>query len=142
MNIESQQVFPVLSVEYELKLPHNQRRHKAKTTPRKKLRKLPYVTRMLALAYHLQGLVDKGVVSDYADIARLSGLSRPRITQIMNLIMLAPTIQEEILSFPKSFMGGINERNLRKVLTTPVWREQTKIWEEIKSAKLHLEKTD
>ncbi len=52
--------------------------------------KLPRITRLLALAHHLQGLIDQGTVTDYADIARLSGLSRARVTQIMNLTLFSP----------------------------------------------------
>ncbi len=64
--------------------------------------KLPHVTRLLALAHHLQHLIDTGVADDYADIARLSNLSRARLSQIMNLTLLAPQIQEEILCFKNS----------------------------------------
>jgi hypothetical protein len=69
-------------------------------------------------------LIDKGVVSDYADIARLSNLSRARLSQIMNLTLLASQIQEEIL-FSR---GRIDEKSVRMVLKTPIWEEQIKIW--------------
>ncbi len=42
-------------------------------------------------------LVRDGVVKDYAEIARLTGLTRARVTQIVNLTLLAPDIQEKIL---------------------------------------------
>jgi hypothetical protein len=42
-------------------------------------------------------LIQQGVVKDYADLARLGQVSRARITQIMNLLNLAPDIQEPIL---------------------------------------------
>ena len=63
---------------------------------------------------------------DYAEIARLTGLSRARITQIVNLTLLAPEIQEGIL-----FLGGDDatrmqrfERDLRIVLAEANWEEQ------------------
>ena len=41
-----------------------------------------------------------------AELARREGITRPRITQIMNLLRLAPDIQEVILGLPK----GTGER--------------------------------
>ena len=124
---------PALSVEYQIKLPASNRKRKKTSPPRKPLRKLPHVTRLLALAHHLQDLVEEGVVSDYADIARLSELTRARLSQIMNLTLLAPKIQEEILSFTKSSFIDIREHNLREILKTNDWQEQYKLWEILKS---------
>ena len=42
---------------------------------------------------HTHYLVDRGEVADYADLARLTHVSRARISQIMNLTLLAPDIQ-------------------------------------------------
>ena len=50
----------------------------------------------------MQGLIDDGVVRDYAELARLGHVSRARVTQIMNLNLLAPDIQEEILFLPRA----------------------------------------
>ena len=55
------------------------------------------VARMLALAHVFQRLIDAGVVKDQTELARLTGFSNARITQLMNLTLLAPSIQEEIL---------------------------------------------
>jgi hypothetical protein len=64
-------------------------------------------------------------VKSLADIARLGHVTRARVTQIMNLLLLAPDIQEEILFFlPPTTDGGdpITERDLRQVLRTPSFR--------------------
>ena len=94
-----------------------------------------HVTRLLALAHHLQGLIDKGLVADYAGIARQFNLSRARLTQIMNLTLLAPQIQEEILLEINNdlFRGYLNEQDLRVVLKTSNWEEQLKIWNDKKA---------
>jgi len=54
----------------------------------------------MALAIHTRALVDRGEVADYAELARLAHVSRPRITQIMDLTLLAPDVQEAILFLP------------------------------------------
>jgi hypothetical protein len=72
-------------------------RPKATEAPATAPARLPRITRLMALAIKLQEMVDRGEIRDYADLARLGYVSRPRITQIMNLLNLAPDIQEEIL---------------------------------------------
>jgi len=91
---------------------------------------IPRVSRLVALAIRLQKLVNLGEVRDYADLARLGHVSRARITQIMNLLLLAPDIQEEILFLPRTVKGRdqIRERDLRPVAAIPHWNRQRKMW--------------
>ncbi len=56
----------------------------------------------MALAIHFEDLIRQGVVTDYADLARLGHVTRARVTQIMNLRLLAPEIQEDLLQFEAS----------------------------------------
>jgi len=95
--------------------------------------RIPRISRLMALAIHLQKLVDDGVVRDYAEIARLTGLTRARITQIMNLNLLAPEIQEEILFLPHVMNGrdSITEHDIRPIATTPLWSKQVAQWEDL-----------
>src|SRR5687767_1615544 len=58
---------------------------------------VPRVARLMALAIKFQDMVDRGEVRDYADLARLGFVTRARLTQIMNLLLLAPDIQEQLL---------------------------------------------
>ncbi len=51
----------------------------------------------MALAIKIDDMVRHGELRDYADVARLGHVTRARITQIMNLLNLAPDIQEQIL---------------------------------------------
>ncbi len=51
----------------------------------------------MALAIKMQGMVDLGEVRDYAELARLAQVTRARITQVMNLNLLSPEIQEALL---------------------------------------------
>ena len=45
------------------------------------------------LALHVEWLIEDGELEDYADAARALGLTRARLTQVMNLLLLAPKIQ-------------------------------------------------
>jgi len=94
---------------------------------------IPRVSRLMALAIRFQRLIDEGAVQDYADLARLGQVTRARITQIMNLLHLAPDIQEEILFLPRTLKGHdpITERKLRPITAEPDWEKQRRMWREI-----------
>jgi hypothetical protein len=89
-------------------------------------RRRPLVTCLLALAHRFEELVRSGEVKDYADLARLGGVSRARVSQILKLRTLAPPIQELILDLPPRAPGEktIAERHLRKLLCEPRWDRQ------------------
>jgi len=87
------------------------------------------VARMLALAHVFQRMIDAGVVADQTELARLTGFSNARITQLMNLTLLAPSIQEEILGMTvESGRDSVTERSLRKVVRIVEWEEQEEVW--------------
>jgi len=94
---------------------------------------LPRITRLMALAIRFERLLREGVVRDYADLARLGGVTRPRITQIMNMRNLAPSIQEEIL-FLRPGLTRLNERSLRQLADELDWRRQLREFAKIRSA--------
>jgi hypothetical protein len=84
---------------------------------------IPRISRLMALAIHFDGLIRQGIVRDYADLARLGGVSRARITQIMNLLNLPPTEQEKLL-FLESGPGRTNltEREMRSPQNHLQWK--------------------
>ena len=84
------------------------------------------VSCLLALAHRFEGLVRSGTVKDYAELARLGHVSRARVTQIMNLLNLAPAIQEYILWLPAGQRSEktITERELRGIVRQIGWDRQ------------------
>lgn len=99
------------------------------------LGRVPRIARLVALAIHMDDLVRRREVADYAELARLAYVTRPRVTQIMNLMHLAPEIQEEILYLPHSPGGRapIRELMIRPIAAVPDWRKQRVMWRELKS---------
>jgi hypothetical protein len=77
-----------------------------------------------------QRRVDDGEFADYADMARALGFTRARITQLMDLLLLAPDIQDEILHLEvPPGAQPISERALRDgVLRSLDWVEQRRRW--------------
>ena len=95
--------------------------------------RLPRITRLMALAIHFDDLLRTGDVRSQAELAKLGQVTRPRLTQIMNLLYLCPSIQDAILFHPPITSGRdpITERNLRAVSRSVNWREQRRIWSQI-----------
>jgi hypothetical protein len=80
--------------------------------------------------HRFEQLVDSGEMRDYADIARLGRVSRARVSQILKLLALAPSIQEYILFLPPRIPGQprITERDLRQVVKETGWDRQRKMF--------------
>ncbi len=92
--------------------------------------RVPRVARLMALALRFEKLVREGAVADYAELARLGHVTRARVTQIMNLLHLAPDIQETILFLPRVESGRdpVILRDLQPLAATPHWKTQRKLW--------------
>ena len=90
----------------------------------------PRVSKLMALAIRFDGLLCDGTVANQSDLARLAHVTQPRMTQIMNLLHLAPDIQEAILHLPRVREGrdSVTERDLRPVARLMDWREQRAMW--------------
>ncbi len=115
------------------RLPRRFRRASKPGTP--SALRIPRITRLMALAIKFDEMIRRGEVRDYADLARLGHVSRARITQIMNLLNLAPDIQEEILHLSRAPYGRfpICEAKLRRVTDRVSWAEQRQLWRRLKS---------
>ena len=92
--------------------------------------RVPRVARFMALALRLQRLVRSGVVRDYAELARLGHVSRARVSQVMNLLQLAPDIQEQLLFLPRTERGRdpIILRELQPIACALEWQRQRRMW--------------
>ncbi len=92
--------------------------------------RVPKVARLMALAIKFQRMLDEGTVKDYAELARLGHVSRARLTQIMNLTLLAPDIQEQILFLPAVTEGRdpLKEWQVRPVAAEAMWKDQQRLW--------------
>lgn len=97
--------------------------------------RLPRVTQVLALAIQFQNMIAQGDAKDYADLARLGGLCRERVSQIMRLGYLAPDIQVELLYLPPTATGRfpISETSVRKIASLLCWTEQRQQWARTKA---------
>lgn len=100
--------------------------------------RVPRVSRLMALAIRCDGLIRDGAIENYTEIARLGHVTRARVSQIMNLLNLAPDIQEELLYTPRVEKGRppVILANLQPIASTPDWRKQRALWRELKEGRL------
>lgn len=73
------------------------------------------LARQLALAHFIENQIEAGAIKDYAHAARLFGVTRARVTQVMNLLFLPVAEQEDVL------LGRTNatERSVRRRALRP-----------------------
>ena len=90
---------------------------------------IPRIARLMALAIRFEELLREERLRDYAELACLGSVTRGRMTQIMQLLHLAPDIQEQLLFLVET--PGLNERNLRAIVRHIDWSEQRKMLEKL-----------
>lgn len=99
--------------------------------------KLARVTYLMAIAIHFDQLISEGEIEDFAEIARLENVSRARVTQVMNLRLLAPDIQEALLRLPRTTSGHdrFNFRELQSIAYESDWKVQRRKWRQLAQEK-------
>ena len=101
--------------------------------------RVPRVARLMALAIRMERLITEGHVDDYAALARLGRVTRARLSQIMDLLLLPPDLIEEILHLPLVERGRdpITERDLRAIVRETAWERQREMWTALASDRLY-----
>ncbi|MBX3097481.1 MAG: hypothetical protein KF812_11510 [Fimbriimonadaceae bacterium] len=100
--------------------------------------RVPRLSRLMALAIRFDDLVRSGAVGDFSELASLSHVTRARVSQIVNLLNLAPDIQEEILFLPlvQGDRDAISEREVRAIACESSWKAQRRMWHELSSQRV------
>jgi hypothetical protein len=95
--------------------------------------RLPRVARLMALALRLDELARTGQVAIYSALASLGHVTRARICQIVNLIHLAPDIQEALLFLPPTQRGRdpILLAGLQPIAAAFDWHKQRRLWRKL-----------
>ena len=98
----------------------------------------PRLTVLMALVIRYDQLLRSGHIRDFVELSRMCEVSRARMTQIMNLRLLAPDIQEAILFLPLTAapIDPISERDLRPVVAEPSWEKQRALWKALIDVRL------
>jgi hypothetical protein len=95
--------------------------------------RVPRVARLMALALRFDALVRSGQISSYSALASLGHVTRARVCQIMNLLYLAPEIQEALLFLPPTPRGRdpLILADLMPIAATLDWHKQRRLWRQL-----------
>lgn len=98
---------------------------------------VPRLAKLMALAVRFEDKLQQGQVRDMAQLARYGHVSRARLSQIMNLRLLAPDIQEDLLRLPRTFKGRapIKYHDVVPIIQTPDWKRQRQQWSALREKK-------
>jgi hypothetical protein len=90
--------------------------------------------RMLAVAHALSVMLARAEGPTRAELARALGMTGARLSQLLDLVLLAPDIQEELLflDVPPG-PDPIPERALRHLVRALDWREQRRRWAAVRA---------
>jgi hypothetical protein len=97
----------------------------------KTVQKEPRLRRSLILAHHLKEMFAQGKAESFSQAGEWLGVSMARLNQVLNLLLLSPNIQEEILFSNNEKIKLVTEHDVREITMTPDWCEQKNIWREL-----------
>jgi hypothetical protein len=95
--------------------------------------RVPRVARLMALALRFDQLLRTGQVRNCGTLASLGHVTRARVCQILNLLYLAPDIQEALLFLPPTLHGrdAIILADLMPLAAAFDWRKQRRLWRKL-----------
>jgi len=97
----------------------------------KEIEKESKILRNLILAHQIQRLIDRNKVSSIKQAAEWLNMSQVRLDQTMNMLLLSPSIQEEIICSPNKRITAIPEYKLRNITNETDWQQQGQLWREL-----------
>jgi hypothetical protein len=92
--------------------------------------RVPRVARLMALALRFNALLRSGPIASYGEMASLGHVTRARVCQIMNLLSLAPDIQEALLFMTRPARGRdpLILADLQPLAAIADWGQQRRRW--------------
>ncbi|MDD3375575.1 MAG: zinc ribbon domain-containing protein [Candidatus Omnitrophica bacterium] len=92
------------------------------------IEKEPKIRRSLILAYQIQRLIDEDKIPSIKQAAEWLNVIPVRLDQTLNMLLLSPAIQEEIIFSPNKRIAEIPEYKIRSIISEPDWQKQGQLW--------------
>lgn len=112
----------------EFSIDINKMRHISRRKQMAGIAKEPSLRRNLIFAYQIELILAEGRAKDLREIAGWLNIGHTRLFQVANLLLLAPSIQEEIIFANNAIIERIPEYKTRKIVNEPHWESQQKMW--------------
>lgn len=95
------------------------------------IKKEPKLRQRLILAYQIEGLIEEGKAKDLKQVGTWLNISHIKMYLLMNMLILAPSIQEEILFSRNTAIRLIPEYKMNEIAREASWDKQKKMWQEL-----------
>jgi DNA invertase Pin-like site-specific DNA recombinase len=106
-------------------------KHPLQLDPKEEIKNEPKLRQNLALAHQINSLLAEGKAADLKQVAGWLNIDPTRLHQIMNMLLLAPSIQEEIILSDNQRLSKIPEYKLRNVTSQADWQKQRQLWDNL-----------
>jgi len=103
-------------------------RHKSHRYHMAKISNEPKLRQYLVLAYQIRETLEHDSTITAKKVAEWLNMTPPRICQILNLLLLCPAIQRDILLSHNQKLYDLGEYNVREITKEPIWEKQSEIW--------------
>lgn len=81
------------------------------------------------IAYRIQEALEHDTTVTARQIAEWLKMTPPRICQILDLLLLCPTIQQDVLLLQNKKLYTLGEYNVRRIVKELLWEKQIEMWE-------------
>jgi hypothetical protein len=95
------------------------------------IKKEPQLRQNLILAHQIQKSLVKGMLKDLKQTADCLNISHIKIYLIMSMLMLAPSIQEDILLSDNASISLIPEYKVHEICREMIWEKQKEMWQKL-----------
>lgn len=95
------------------------------------IKREPQLRQNLLLAHQAQQILDEGKAKNLKELSGWLNLSQQRLNQVVNMILLCPKIQEEILLGNHKLISAIPEYKLRPITEEISWEKQSSLWQSL-----------
>lgn len=118
-------------LKFEFKVDLKPVRHASHRHRMAKISNEPKLRQYLVLAYQIQDTLAEEKAKDLGQIAEWLGMTYTRLKQIINLLLLCPKIQAEILLTNTDKINRITERKIRDITKDIDWQKQILAWNKL-----------
>ena len=91
----------------------------------------PRLRQYMVLAYQIQETLDRDSTTTAKQIAAWLNMTPPRISQMLNLLFLSPSIQNEILISNDEKIRALTEHKILAITKEIDWEKQQTLWNDI-----------
>jgi len=117
-----------LLIDVQMKTEH----YRTRALKKRQIQNEPDVRKMLIFAHHLKRLMDQGQIKDLNQASQWLGFGQSKLSQILGLLLLSPSIQTDIMTTDAHILGKIPEYKARDISAEVDWNRQSALWRELK----------